>query len=74
MGKLNSDELNLLKLLLLTEADRRCYCLLPETDRGRYCLLDDGWFLCQNGACVMNSSRCDGINNCGDASDEAECE
>ena len=31
-------------------------------------------FRCHNGRCVLATERCDGVNNCGDDSDEAGCE
>ncbi|XP_022256613.1 uncharacterized protein LOC111089098 [Limulus polyphemus] len=31
---------------------------------------DDGRFKCANGRCVWKGFRCDGVNHCGDASDE----
>eukprot|EP00058_Branchiostoma_floridae_P024244 XP_002609734.1 hypothetical protein BRAFLDRAFT_78539 [Branchiostoma floridae] len=32
-----------------------------------------GQFSCGNGLCVPNWARCDGVNNCGDNSDEQQC-
>lgn len=32
-----------------------------------------GSFFCQNGKCVSHSVHCDGINDCGDYSDEFNC-
>ena len=32
-----------------------------------------GRFTCDNGRCVTNASKCDGVDDCGDASDERGC-
>lgn len=32
-----------------------------------------GQFMCTDGACIADSNKCNGVNNCGDASDEAGC-
>lgn len=32
-----------------------------------------GSFFCQNGKCVSHSAHCDGVNDCGDYSDEFNC-
>ena len=32
-----------------------------------------GRFACDNGRCVANASKCDGVDDCGDASDERGC-
>ena len=37
------------------------------------CSSDLHLFTCNNGRCVANASRCDGLDDCGDASDEWMC-
>ena len=32
-----------------------------------------GLFACANGNCVSQAARCNGVNECGDSSDEAGC-
>ena len=31
-------------------------------------------FLCDNGWCIVNSERCNDVDDCGDASDERDCD
>ena len=33
-----------------------------------------GQFLCDNGDCISKAMHCDGILDCGDASDERHCD
>lgn len=56
----------------------RFFCNIPdESDENeRYCALrycKDGFFKCSNNRCVSKSSQCDGVDNCGDLSDEEHC-
>ena len=38
-----------------------------------YCHAACSNYSCANGVCVSNSSRCNGLHECGDGSDEAGC-
>ncbi|XP_067270309.1 low-density lipoprotein receptor-related protein 8-like isoform X2 [Pseudorasbora parva] len=53
-------------LLLLT-----CVSRFPLTEGFPKC--STGLFVCNNGGCVPQNQRCDGVNHCGDGSDEISC-
>ncbi|XP_062372445.1 complement factor I-like [Sardina pilchardus] len=48
-----------------------CYSVRDNPSPGKKC--DKGMFQCANGKCVQHKKTCDGINNCGDGSDEMCC-
>ncbi|KAG5260637.1 hypothetical protein AALO_G00294760 [Alosa alosa] len=48
-----------------------CYSNSSNLHPGNKC--DIGKFQCANGKCVLHDKTCDGINNCGDGSDEMCC-
>lgn len=33
----------------------------------------EGLFACNNGQCVRSDAKCNGVNDCADESDEADC-
>lgn len=43
----------------------------PQSCPERVCR--EGQFQCSNSKCALTTSICDGIDNCGDNSDEANC-
>ena len=45
---------------------------MPDADYQKSCNYDQ--FTCNNGNCVPKSYMCDGDNDCGDRSDEQNCE
>ncbi|KII75164.1 hypothetical protein RF11_10459 [Thelohanellus kitauei] len=65
----------------LIKSESFCHCVdAPERSREYMCDLYDAeyklcvGFKCKNGKCLLNNVRCNGINDCGDRSDESNCE
>ncbi|KII63707.1 Prolow-density lipoprotein receptor-related protein 1 [Thelohanellus kitauei] len=52
------------------QVDNRCECLPDHPD----CLLPHcSGFYCKNSKCLLNNVMCNGVDDCGDGSDEAKC-
>ncbi|KII63074.1 Low-density lipoprotein receptor-related protein 4 [Thelohanellus kitauei] len=54
----------------LIQVDKKCIC--PKDDP--HCKMPHcAGFLCKNSKCLINNVRCNGVNDCGDNSDEIDC-
>ncbi|KII60744.1 Complement component C6 [Thelohanellus kitauei] len=54
----------------MIQADRNCICQKDDSDcKTPQC----AGFLCNNSKCFINNVRCNGVDDCGDNSDEMDC-